>query len=293
MKNKYASLNIKVKAVDAALFQIRAVFSTPNIDRHGEIVDQKGWDLAEFMLNPVVLWSHDSYAPAIGKVVDLAFIDGNLEGTIQFAVKEYAFAETIYNLMAGGYINAISVGFENTKWMFDEAQDVMVLLENTLYEVSVVNIPANSLALAKQKGLDVSAIEKRTDRAASFKEKLLGSEAAAAAGAGEEIEQIEKDEEEIQATAPLPGDEKKEEPVEPKAPAPEAPAAGASAEEAAKALEVLFRADKGTINAAVKALQKHLDVAKTSRQGSNVGGKKFSATQINRVVRSLINAKSQ
>jgi len=289
-KIKYASLNFTVKAVDPALSQIRAVFSTASVDRHGEIVDQKGWQLTEFMSNPVVLWSHDSQQPAIGKVVDISFIDGNLEGTIQFATKEYAFAETIYNLMAGGYIRAISVGFENTKWMFDEAKDVMVLLENTLYEVSVVNIPANALALAKSKGIDITSFEQRSARAASFNEKLLDSEVVSEPEAEIKAEK----QQEIETIVPLPEGEQKPAPVIEAVAELSAPVIGASAEEAAEAIKTLFRADKGTINAAVKDLQKHLDVAKTSQQRSIVGGeKKYSVTQINRVVKNLINAKSK
>lgn len=284
MKTKYASLNLTIKTVDAALYQIRAVFSTPMEDRHGEIVDQRGWKLNEFLLNPVVLWAHDDLQPAIGKVVDIAFVDGNLEGTIQFAAAEYDFAKTIYNLYAGGYVRAISVGFMNDKWQFDEANDQIILLENTLYEVSCVNIPANALALAKSKGLDVSALEKRATRTKTFNENILHK----ADDRGEEIADIEKTEEEIQQAAPLPGDEKVTPVVEPvAAPAP-------TVVDAAKALEVLLGSDNGTIQAAVKELGNRLDAAKTSPQRSSADGKKtIPVSQINRLMRHLQKGKSK
>lgn len=282
MKNKYASLNLTLKSVDPALFQIRAVFSTNDEDRHGEVVDQRGWKLTEFLLNPVVLWAHDDYQPAIGKVIDIGFVEGNLEGTIQFAAAEYDFAKTIYNLYAGGYVRAISVGFMNDKWMFDEANQRVILMENTLYEVSCVNIPANALALAKSKGMDVSSLEKRADRTKLFNENMLHKTEAEK----EVVPPVEK-EEVKEPVAPV------VEPVKVDEPAPVVEPVKDAAMDAAKALEVLCAADNGTIQAAVKVLNR-LDVAKTSQHGSSVDGKKtYSVTQINRVMRHLQKGKSK
>lgn len=283
---KYASLNIKVKDVNADLFQIRAVFSTPMQDRHGEIVDQKGWDLQYFLLNPVVLWAHDQMSPAIGKVIDIAIVDGNLEGTIQFAAAEYEFAKTIYNLMAGGYISAISVGFANNKWQYDETNDQLILLQNELYEVSVVNVPANALALAKSKGVDISVIEKKITISNAIHEKFIKKDDDGVTGKPE-------DEEESKETPAPEVDEQTAKPKEEPAPAGEpAPEAKPEPVDAVKALEVLIKSDNGVISAAVKELQSRLDAAKTSQSRSTDGGKtKYSVTQLNRVIRKLHQSK--
>lgn len=142
-------------------FTIRGIFSTGAVDRQGEVVVQTGWDLKEFMENPVILFAHDHYQPAIGKVLELGMNQlGNLEGIIQFAAKEYDFANTIYNLYKGGFMRAFSVGFMNEEYTVDQENDTMILSKNKLYEISAVNVPANAMALAMSKGIDCSAIEK-------------------------------------------------------------------------------------------------------------------------------------
>ena len=153
-------LNSKIKEVNEEENSIKFVFSTNEEDRHGEVVDQAGWNLKEFLKNPVVLFAHDHYQPAIGQVVNIGYENGQLEGEIKFAVKEYDFAKTIYELYKGKFMRAVSAGFRNDKYEVDEENDRIVLKENTLYEMSVVNVPANTMALAKGVGIDTSSIEK-------------------------------------------------------------------------------------------------------------------------------------
>ena len=158
------AMTFKVKAVDRENYIIRGVFSTDEVDRHGEIVEQSGWKLEEYMSNPVVLFAHDHYRPAIGKMVELSKDSGVLEGAIQFAVKENPEAKVIFDLYAERYMRAFSAGFMNDRYEVDEENDVIILKENTLYEVSCVNVPANALALAKSKGMDVSLLmEKKVE----------------------------------------------------------------------------------------------------------------------------------
>jgi HK97 family phage prohead protease len=257
MNQKFAKLNVAVKTVDDVKHQIRFVMSTPDVDRHGEVIDQKGWKLDNFLKNPVVLWSHDHTQPAIGKIVDIGYTDGNLEGTVQFAAEEYEFAATIYRLYAGGYMNAVSVGFNNVKWSYDETDDLLTLVENELYELSAVTIPANAMALAKSKGIDISSIERRLDRTDAVNEKLLG-----------EPEQVEP---EISEAEPEHECEK-------------------SAVTTADALTVLVEAPAEEIRAAVKELSSRLDVAQDVVTDDR---KMYSVSSINRVARQLVNGKRQ
>lgn len=149
------------QAGDQENYIIRGVFSTGDEDRQGDVVVQNGWDISEFMLNPVVLAFHDHYQPAIGKIIELGVnVEGNLAGAIQFAAKEYEFAMTMYKLYAGLYMRAFSAGFENLSYEVDQENDRMILKENRLYEISCVNVPANAMALAMSKGIDVSSIQK-------------------------------------------------------------------------------------------------------------------------------------
>lgn len=173
MKLKFANLGFDIKTLNTADHSLTAVFSTNDVDRHGEVVDQKSWQLKEFSDNPVVLFSHDHSQPPIGKVIGLGYnADGNLEGTVKFAAEEYEFANTIYQLYAGGYMRAFSVGFSAGE--VDVIDGVVTLKNNTLYELSAVSVPANQMALAKSKGLDVSALEAKLAEKKEVKATNIG-----------------------------------------------------------------------------------------------------------------------
>ena len=161
-KNKIlkTSLIFKIKEIDDEKYIIRGVFSTGGEDRHGEIIDQTGWDTKEFMTNPVILFAHDQWTPAIGKAVELGTDgNGNLSGAIQFAAEEFELAKTIFNLYKNGFMRAFSVGFMNNKYEVNEEDDTLILRENTLYEISCVNVGANAIALANSKGIDTKPIK--------------------------------------------------------------------------------------------------------------------------------------
>lgn len=156
----YQDLNFKVKEIDEKAHTIEGVFSTSAEDRHEEVIDQTGWELKGFMDNPVILFGHDQNIPAIGKAIELKIDgNGNLAGTIQFAVEEHDLAKTIFNLYKGKFMRAFSVGFRNNKYEVDEEEEKIILKENTLYEISCVNVPANAYALAKSVGIDTEAID--------------------------------------------------------------------------------------------------------------------------------------
>lgn len=158
MKIKYSNLVFTPKEINEEHHTIRAVFSTSDVDRHGEVVDQKSWLLDDFMKNPVVLFGHDHSQPPVGMITGLGYnSDGNLEGEVKFAATEYPFAKVIWNLYKGGFMKAFSVGFSSGK--VDIVDDQVILKENTLYEISTVSVPANAMALAKSKGLNVEPLE--------------------------------------------------------------------------------------------------------------------------------------
>jgi hypothetical protein len=152
---------------DAENYIIRGVFSTSDEDRQGDVVVQEGWLTKEYLLNPVVLFAHDHWQPAVGKMIELGLNEEkNLAGAIQFAAKEYDFAMVLYKLYAGGYMRAFSAGFDAIEGGYDEFNDTTILTQNILYEVSCVNVGANARALAVQAGIDISPLVK-------FQEKQL------------------------------------------------------------------------------------------------------------------------
>jgi HK97 family phage prohead protease len=151
----------KINSVDDEQYIIRGVFSTSGEDRQGEIVDQNGWKLDEFLANPVILLFHDHYEFPVAQCIELNVDgNGNLAGAIKFAVEEYEVAKTAFLLYKGRFMRAFSVGFRNEVYEIDNEKDTVILKENTLYEISCVNVPANAMALAYSKGIDCAPLEK-------------------------------------------------------------------------------------------------------------------------------------
>jgi len=146
MEKQYIQVPTSVKtAGDNTLW---VIMSTDDMDRHGEEVSQN-WNLDSFLDNPVVLNGHQyqDTTEAIGRVEILLQKEHSLEGKIRFAVEENPKAKIIFDLYKGGFLNAVSVGF------------IPGEEENELLELSAVTVPANALALAKAKGINVGEME--------------------------------------------------------------------------------------------------------------------------------------
>ena len=126
-----------------------AVMSSAKVDRVGDIIDQAGWELAEFQKNPVMLYNHDHDEP-VGVWHDVKVEGGKLVGVPMFHPPEInPFAGKLAALYEGGWLKAFSVGFrvleaepipgnERGGWLIKRAE---------LMECSAVVIPANTDAL--------------------------------------------------------------------------------------------------------------------------------------------------
>lgn len=158
----YTQLPVKIKGVNKEAGTLEAIFSTQDVDRHGDTVMQEGWDLKNFKKNPVILNSHNysDAAEVIGKASNLKIEGKKLTGKITFAVNENPKAKVIFDLYAGGFLNAFSVGFMPQKFKEnkDGTRDWYTIEEAELLEVSAVSVPANARALAKAKGIDVDEL---------------------------------------------------------------------------------------------------------------------------------------
>ncbi len=132
-------LIIETKAkTDTGTFKF--VASTPAIDRQGESIDQKGWDLANYLTNPVLLWAHDYTQPPIGVVDKAGMENGNLIIEGRFAPTD--FAQQIRKLYDLKMVNTVSVGF------IPKEMNGNIITKSELLEVSVVPVPANPQALS-------------------------------------------------------------------------------------------------------------------------------------------------
>ena len=123
--------------------------STETPDSYNDVIYSDGWDLIRFKKNPVVLWAHDHRQPPVGKALSVDVKDKALTTSAKFAdVETYAFADTIYRLLKGGYLRATSVGFFPKEWTFDEDRKGYNFIAQELFEFSIVPVPANPDALS-------------------------------------------------------------------------------------------------------------------------------------------------
>ncbi len=147
-------LDFAVSQVDEANRTFWAVASTGKLDRQGDIIEPTGWDLSNFLSNPVIPWAHDYAAPPVAKALEARAEDGRLIFQAQFpTAEEYPFADTIFKLYRGGYLRAFSVGFSPiasemaTSQVNGRTVTGTRYLRQELYEISCVTLPANPQAL--------------------------------------------------------------------------------------------------------------------------------------------------
>lgn len=142
------------------------VFSDNSVDSYGDTIDARGWDLKAFTSNPIALFGHDPSMPenVLGKARNVRVQGNRLVGEIVFAEASVnPRAELVYQMIKGGYLNAVSVGFEPVEWSVtkDKARPGGIdFTKQKLREISVVAIPANENALvqAKAAGIDVDRL---------------------------------------------------------------------------------------------------------------------------------------
>jgi HK97 family phage prohead protease len=152
-------------------------------DRAGDTVSLSGWKLENYLANPIILWGHDHDLPSIGRMARLGLEGDWLVGDVTFATKEqHPFADTIFRLVDGGFINAGSVGFKPLRWAYREKDGGIDWLEQELLEYSICNIPMHPGALARAvaRGVDIAPLAdavgaKNTGSYADLVSKLLAS----------------------------------------------------------------------------------------------------------------------
>ena len=132
--------------------QIKFTVSTAAQDRDGDVIQQDGWDLSNYIRNPVVLLNHKSSELPIAKCIAIGLEGGVLKATIEFVPQAFPIigdiAESVYQLCLAGYLNATSVGFRPLEWDWasDDSNGV-VFSKQELLEFSIVSVPSNPQAL--------------------------------------------------------------------------------------------------------------------------------------------------
>lgn len=141
--------------------KISFIASTETQDRYGDIVNQNGWALAAYDRNPVVLFNHQANSLPIGKGL-VRVKDGQLLIDVEFD-QDDEFARKIEKKARGGFLNAVSVGFNPIEAVSRSelpkdhpaysTRGGQFFNKSELLEVSIVTIPANSEATVSAKNI--------------------------------------------------------------------------------------------------------------------------------------------
>jgi len=149
----------------------RGTLSTGAVDRDGDFIVQKGWNLKHYKKNPVVLFQHMAKVVGSADHVEVNEKSGNLEGAWHFNQK-IPLGRELTELYAERDMRALSVGFMGTKLhsldtgIQDECEDCLGVRnpktgffggrhfqKQELWEFSAVAIGSNPQALAKAASL--------------------------------------------------------------------------------------------------------------------------------------------
>lgn len=161
---RFTTVGEPIATSDSRTFSF--TFSDESVDRYGDIIYARGWDLKNFNENPIALFGHDagSVANVIGRAKNVRVQGTKLVGDIEFMGADVnPNAEAVCRMVAAGYLKTVSVGFAplEWKWAKDKARPGGVDFKRAeLLEISVVPIPANPNALvqAKAAGIEIERL---------------------------------------------------------------------------------------------------------------------------------------
>lgn len=147
---------------------VEAVVTTPSTDRMNESIATDGVDIQPYLENPIVLYGHDYEGLPIGKTLSMKKTKNQIKAKFQFAVSEYPFAKTVYELVKNGYLNDVSIGGIVKEW----SEDMETIEELEMIEFSVVNIGANRDAKIVARSID-KTVEEISKEYESFLHKQI------------------------------------------------------------------------------------------------------------------------
>ncbi len=145
------------KTIDEKAQTLEVVANSGQLDRGGEILPALALKFEDYLANPVVLWAHDYSSLPIGKTLSLRIEGDALIAVIKFA--ETAFAQDVWKLYQGGFLNAVSVGFIGRLREGGQDGTPVKWTEAVLIDISAVPIPQDAKALARR--LKILGVDER------------------------------------------------------------------------------------------------------------------------------------
>lgn len=134
------------------------ILSDNSINRHGFRVMTDGIDLTNYKKNPIVLFMHmrssayEGVNLPIGKMTNIRTQGEQLLGDVEFDMED-DFAAKVAGKVERGILQAVSIGIQEISYTEDPAfmlagQKYPTVTKCELYEVSVVDVPANANAVS-------------------------------------------------------------------------------------------------------------------------------------------------
>lgn len=133
------------------------ILSDESVDRVGDVIEAKGWDLEQFKQNPIALFGHD-HSKIIGQWKDVRTEGGKLKGRLALAKEGTSpLVDEVRSLIKQGILKAVSVGFKPLDAKPRKNQKGYTFTRASLHEVSLVAVPCNPNALAMAKAYSPNA----------------------------------------------------------------------------------------------------------------------------------------
>jgi len=125
--------------------EIMGVANAASPDRVDELINPKGWQLENYLANPVILRNHD-HGLIVGRATEVDPKDDGLYYSAIIGEPEKARELTpmqreTRSLLAQDILKTSSVGFLPFVMEYDEENDVLTYMKNELLEISLVAVP--------------------------------------------------------------------------------------------------------------------------------------------------------
>lgn len=156
---------------------IRFRVTSPTPDRAyggGDVVYPMGGNFDNFVKSPVILWAHQHKVPPIAKGLNISADDSGVFMDKQFIEKEVSpFADSLFEMLVRGYLNACSIGFRPIVWGWNEERGSWAIdyMKWELLESSICAVGMNpdALQVARSVGINLTPLRE-------FAEQVLEEE---------------------------------------------------------------------------------------------------------------------
>lgn len=138
---------------------IEFIITSDRVDREQDVLNPDGWDMEDYLKNPVVLWAHDHSSMPIGNARSLTKVGNKWKSICEFTPPELCngMGYMVYQMYDQGFMHACSVGFQPIEYTYAEERRYGInYVKQSLLEYSCVPVPANPDALVSAKSMGIN-----------------------------------------------------------------------------------------------------------------------------------------